>query len=111
MNDQQQNILFEVIDWEKISKEEHPGESGSSTWRIKEFGGLRIRLVKYEPGYLADHWCKKGHVLYCFEGEMQTELEDGRVMKLTAGTCYLVGDNDEAHRSSTPTGCKLFIVD
>ena len=102
---------FQTFDWSAIQREEHKGETGVAYWQVKMMNNIRIRLVEYSAGYKADHWCKKGHVLYCFEGEMQTELEDGRVMKLTAGTCYLVGDNDEAHRSSTPTGCKLFIVD
>ena len=72
---------------------------------------IRVRLVEYSPGYKADHWCKKGHVLYCFVGEMETELENVTIMKLTDGMCYFVGDNNEAHRSSTKAGCKLFIVD
>ena len=102
---------FQTFNWCSIPKEEHKGETGVAYWQMKMLRDIRVRLVEYSPGYKADHWCKKGHVLYCFEGEMQTELEDGRVMKLTAGTCYLVGDNNEAHRSSSSTGCKLFIVD
>ena len=80
-------------------------------WQTQMLSDIRVRLVEYSPGYKADHWCKKGHVLICFEGEMETELEDGRIMKLTKGMCYLVGDNNEAHRSSTTMGCKLFIID
>ena len=72
---------------------------------------IRVRKVEYSPGYKADHWCSKGHVLLCTEGEINTELEDGRIMKMTAGMCYFVGDNNEPHRSSTDKGCKLFIVD
>lgn len=106
-----QSFPFQTFDWSAIQREEHKGETGVAYWQVKMMNNIRIRLVEYSAGYKADHWCKKGHVLYCFEGEMQTELEDGRVMKLTAGTCYLVGDNNEAHRSSTPAGCKLFIID
>jgi quercetin dioxygenase-like cupin family protein len=72
---------------------------------------IRVRMVEYSPGYKADHWCKKGHIIYCIEGEMDTELEDGRIIKLTEGMTYFVGDNSEAHRTSTKNGCKLFIVD
>ncbi|WP_276502687.1 DHCW motif cupin fold protein [Terrimonas pollutisoli] len=106
-----QSFPFQTFDWSSIPKEEHAGETGVAYWQVKMLNNIRIRLVEYSPGYKADHWCKKGHVLYCFDGEMQTELEDGRVMKLTAGMCYLVGDNNESHRSSTIDGCKLFIVD
>jgi hypothetical protein len=67
--------------------------------------------VEYSPGYLADHWCAKGHVLLCLEGELTTELADGRVMQLLPGMSYQVADDTMPHRSSTVTGAKLFIVD
>ena len=103
--------LFETIKWSEVAIEEHPGDTGFATWKVKKLNDIRVRLVEYSPGYKANHWCSKGHVLFCMDGEMDTELEDGRVMKLTKGMCYFVGDNNEAHRSSTSTGCKLFIVD
>lgn len=102
---------FETSDWLAIPGEERKGETGTAWWRIKMMHNIRVRMVEYSPGYKADHWCKKGHVLHCLEGEMDTELEDGRIMKLKAGMTYFVGDNNEAHRSFTATGCKLFIVD
>ena len=105
------NINFQTIDWSAIKKTIHPGETGQATWQTLQFPGLRIRLVEYSPGYLADHWCKKGHIIFCIEGEMQTELEDGRMFILSKGMSYHVGDDCEAHRSSTVGGCKLFVVD
>ena len=74
-------------------------------------GDIRIRMVEYSAGYIADHWCNKGHVIYCIEGKMKTELQDGRIMKLKKGMTYHVGDDSEAHRTSSKKGCKLFIVD
>lgn len=102
---------FETSDWSLIPKEEHRGETGIAYWQVKMMNSIRVRKVEYSPGYKADHWCKKGHVLHCIEGEMTTELEDGRMMKMIAGMTYFVGDNNEAHRSFTSVGCKLFIVD
>lgn len=102
---------FRTLDWTAIPREEHRGETGTAWWQVQHLNTIRVRMVEYSPGYLADHWCKKGHVLFCLEGEMETELEDGRNFTLRAGMCYLVGDNNEAHRSSTRSGCKLFIVD
>jgi hypothetical protein len=102
---------FQTMRWDDIPKEEHKGDTGTAYWQVQKLNDIRVRLVEYSPGYKANHWCSKGHVLFCMEGEMDTELEDGRIMKLTAGMCYFVGDNNEAHRSSTETGCKLFIVD
>jgi quercetin dioxygenase-like cupin family protein len=102
---------FQTLNWSSIPKEEHKGETGMAYWQIQMMNDIRVRMVEYTPGYKADHWCSKGHIFLCAEGELETELEDGRVFKLTKGMCYFVGDNCEAHRSSTKTGCKLFIVD
>ena len=104
-------IPFGTTDWSLVEATEHPGERGAARWRTREFGGIRVRMVEYSPGYLADHWCSKGHILFCLEGELATELEDGRRFLLKAGMSYQVADNAEAHRSSTATGAKLFIVD
>ncbi len=106
-----ENFPFQTLNWASVPKEEHQGETGIAYWQVQTMNDIRIRLVEYSPGYKADHWCSKGHIIYCLEGEMDTELEDGRIMKLTKGMCYMVGDNNEAHRTSTNTGCTLFIVD
>lgn len=105
------NIPFDTTDWSQIEPVEHQGAAGFATWRTQQFGEIRVRMVDYSPGYLADHWCSKGHILLCLEGELHTELEDGRTFILTPGMSYQVADGSEAHRSSTATGAKLFIVD
>jgi hypothetical protein len=103
---------FTATDWSAIPPTRHPGETGEATWRTLTIGDVRIRRVDYSPGYLADHWCDRGHVLFVIEGEVDTELKDGRSFKLTAGMSYQVSDfGDPAHRSSTATGARLFIVD
>ncbi len=108
---QMSDIPFGTTDWSAIPATEHPGETGKALWRTCQFGTIRVRMVQYTPGYLADHWCSKGHILLCLEGELHTELDDGRTFILRPGMSYQVADNAEAHRSSTPCGAKLFIVD
>jgi hypothetical protein len=103
---------FTVTDWEHIPSTEHPGESGTAIWRLIEIGDMRVRMVEYSAGYLADHWCDRGHVLLVLEGELDTELQDGRTVRLVPGMSYQVSDfGAAAHRSSSRTGAKLFIVD
>lgn len=104
-------IPFGVTNWSLIEPTEHSGEAGTATWRTCHFGAIRVRMVEYSPGYLADHWCSKGHILLCMEGELESELDDGRKFTLMPGMSYQVADNAEAHRSYTKTGAKLFIVD
>ena len=105
------DIGFGTTDWQRIEATLHPGETGTAHWRTQQFGAIRVRMVEYSPGYVADHWCVKGHILLCIEGELHTELEDGRTFTLTPGMSYQVADNAEPHRSSTKSGAKLFIVD
>jgi hypothetical protein len=105
------HIPFGTTDWSKVEPTEHSGECGTATWRTQQFNNIRVRMVEYSPGYLADHWCVKGHVLLCLSGELHTELADGRHFVLTPGMSYQVADNAEPHRSLTEAGATLFIVD
>ena len=103
---------FTVTDWSGVAATEHPGETGMALWRTITVGDLRIRQVEYSAGYLADHWCDRGHVFYVLEGELVSELRDGRKTVMTAGMSYHVSDfGDAAHRSSSRTGAKILIVD
>lgn len=106
-----ESFAFESTEWSLVKKSEHAGETGIAYWQTLMMNAIRVRKVEYTAGYKADHWCSKGHIILCTEGEMSTELQDGRVIKLTAGMTYFVGDDCEAHRTFTAAGCKLFIVD
>ncbi len=105
------NIPFGTTDWTTIESTVHHGESGVAYWRTQTFGDIRVRMVEYSAGYVADHWCVKGHILLCLEGELHTELRDGRIVVLKPGMSYQVADEAEPHRSTTESGAKLFIVD
>jgi len=105
------NISFEMTNWSEVERTEHKGEQGSAFWRTRQFGDIRVRMVEYSPGYVADHWCNKGHILLCIEGELHTELADGRKFILTPGISYQVADDTNPHMSYTTTGAKIFIVD
>lgn len=108
---QMADIAFGTTDWSEVPVTVHQGETGEARWRTRQFGAIRVRMVEYSPGYLANHWCSKGHILLILEGSMRTELKDGRVFEMTPGVSYQVADNAEPHRSSTKDGAKLFIVD
>lgn len=105
------DIPFGITNWSLIPQVEHKGERGVAHSRTQQFGDIRVRMVEYSPGYVADHWCKKGHILLCLAGELHTTLEDGRTFDLHPGTSYQVADDTEPHRSSTDIGATLFIVD
>jgi quercetin dioxygenase-like cupin family protein len=106
-----QDVPFCAFDWNNTPSTEHPGISGKAIWRTLEIGNIRVRMVEYTAGYIADHWCSRGHVLLVLEGELTTELSDGRIFKMKPGMSYQVADEINPHRSSTMSGAKLFIVD
>jgi quercetin dioxygenase-like cupin family protein len=108
---QMSDIPFGTTDWEEVPETVHSGETGTARWRTREFGGIRVRIVEYSPGYVADHWCDKGHILYVLDGVLETELFGGRKVTLRPGTSYQVADGQEPHRSVSATGARLFIVD
>ncbi len=105
------SIRFNLINWDEIESERHDGTTGFALWQVKKIGEIRIRKVQYSPGYFADHWCEKGHIIFCIKGEMVTELKDGLKNILKEGMVYFVGDRSDSHRSSTQNGVTLFIVD
>ena len=105
------DLPFTVVDWSTLPHTEHPGTQGMARWRTRPFGPIRVRIVEYSPGYIADHWCSKGHILLCLQGELITELQSGERHVLRAGMSYQVADDTAPHRSSAPSGATLFIVD
>ena len=106
-----QNHPFTQIDWLTIEAKEYAGTTGSAFWKTIFLGDIRVRMVEYSWGYQADHWCEKGHIIYCIDGEMTTELKDGRKITLRKGMSYIVGDGSQAHKTFTDKGARLFIVD
>jgi hypothetical protein len=102
---------FQIIDWATIEKTVHAGETGTGYWQTTQLTGLRMRIVEYSPGYLADHWCQKGHIVYCLSGTFVSELETGETFTLTRGMTYVVSDNLSSHRSISKDGVKLLIID
>src|ERR1700733_3561568 len=105
------NIPFQAIDWSQVPKMEHKGATGTSYWQTIQLGDLRIRIVEYSEGYLADHWCQKGHIVYCLEGEFEGELEDGESFVFRPGMSYIVSDGQSSHRSISAKGVRLLIID
>jgi quercetin dioxygenase-like cupin family protein len=105
------NIPFLTVDWSAVSRTEHKGKTGTAFWQTMQFNGLRVRLVEYSKNYSANHWCEKGHIVYCLKGEFESELKNGETHKLKKGMSYIVSDDLSMHRSSTKKGVKLLIID
>jgi hypothetical protein len=109
MNDN--NIPFQTIDWTTVPKTEYKGENGYALWQTVQFPGLRVRIVEYSKGYIADHWCRKGHIVHCLEGEFVSEMQNGEKFTLTKGMTYVVSDELSSHRSHSTDGVKVMIID
>lgn len=106
-----EGVPFCTTDWSTLPSTVHPGAPGTATWQTFEQGNVRVRMVQYSPGYVADHWCERGHVLLVLDGELITELADGSTVTLTAGMSYQVANGASSHRSRSPRGARLFVVD
>lgn len=104
-------LPFGTVDWSSVETTLHKGAQGEARWRTRQFGDVRVRMLEYSPGYVADHWCSKGHFMFCLEGDLETELADGRRFHLGPGMSYHVADGAEPHRSTTRGGARLYVVD
>lgn len=104
-------IPFQTIDWDEIPETEHIGQTGTSYWKTVQLDGLRVRIVTYSAGYFANHWCQKGHLVHCLEGEFVSQLETGEKVTLSRGMSYIVSDDASSHRSLSKNGVKLLIID
>ena len=104
-------IPFQTINWAAVEKTTYPGQTGTAYWQTLQYNGLRIRLVQYSAGYLADHWCSKGHIVHCLEGSIESELQTGEVFTLAKGMSYVVSDDAGSHRSISKQGVTLLIID
>jgi quercetin dioxygenase-like cupin family protein len=104
-------IPFQIIDWDKVPTTEKNGETGTVRSKTLQFDNIRVRIVEYSAGYRADHWCQKGHIIHCLDGEMVSELEDGTKSIFSKGMTYIVSDDLSSHRSTTANGVKLLIID
>lgn len=103
--------VFAEINWDQVPQEDHPGERGTARSRTFVSKELRVRMVEYSPGYVADHWCHKGHIVLCLRGSFVSRHRDGSVHEIHQGMSYVVGEGETPHRSSSDQGATLFIVD
>jgi hypothetical protein len=106
------NVPLGSTDWSTIPPTVHRGASGTATVRARQLGDIQLRIVDYGAGYMADHWCPKGHILYVLSGALVLEHDDGRVFALAPGMSWHVGDDEgPPHRVTCESGARVFIVD
>lgn len=97
-----------VVDWSRTPATKTAG----ATSRAHKTNDVQLRVVDYDPGYLADHWCSKGHILYVISGSLTIEHGDGKASyELAAGMSWQTADNGPPHRVRSTGGATVFIVD
>ena len=106
-----EKILFQTVDWATVPVTEFAGETGFARQQTIQHDRFRLRLVEYSKEYRSERWCTKGRLVFCLEGEMISELDDGRTYTIGRGMSYEVSDNASRHRFSSKDGVKLLIID
>ncbi len=99
------------MDWSSILAEDHAGETGTASWKTLNIADIRIRMVEFSANYLSDHWCSKGHLIQCLEGEINIFSKTGQTILLKKGMTCIVGNESDAHKTSSVIRCKLLIID
>jgi len=107
-----EHVPYNSINWSNINPVEHKGESGTSFWQTVETGNIRVRIVEYSKGFVADHFCERGHVGLVLEGELQIKLKDRKTFQLKLGMSFLLADDKtNPHTVISDNGAKIFIID
>lgn len=107
-----ENLPIGAIDWSRVPAVVQPGETGTAAARTCDLGDIRLRLVAYSPGYKADHWCAKGHIIYVISGHLVIEHEDETRAVLSPGKSWHAPDNaGPPHRVLCEAGATVFIID
>lgn len=106
-----ESIPFTFVNWEEVEKVRQKGETGFAIVQTAPLNDITIRLVEYSKNYLADHWCTKGHIVYCLEGQFVLELHTGEKYILLKGMSFIVSDDVSNHKAYSKSGAKIFIVD
>lgn len=106
----EQQQAFQLVDWRAVPSTEHPGERGWARWHSVAISSSRLRIVEYSAGYVADHWCTRGHFILVLAGELVAE-QGGQQITLTADRWYQVADGGSGHRFSSEHGARMFVVD
>ena len=106
-----EHLLPESFCWDCLPSEKILGTQGNAFVKKYQAGNIQLRMVRYSEGYLADHWCEKGHIVLVQAGELTVEHADGTERELSEGSVYVVGDKSLPHRLHTTAGATLFIID
>lgn len=93
----------------------------SATWttpvggvreRVVEDGSLRFRLVEFSQEFVEEGWCRRGHIGYMIDGELEIAFAD-HTIRLTAGDgLFIPGGEESKHRATSLTPvARAFLVD
>lgn len=100
-----------MTDWAGVPVTEHPGAQGVARVRAVTLGEVQLRRIVYSAGYLADHWCSKGHIVVVLEGELTMEHRDGAAVRLGSESVYYTADEAGAHRARSQEGATVLVLD
>jgi hypothetical protein len=107
-----ENVGLGAVDWSQVPAVVQAGETGAATARTRALGDIQVRLVEYGPGYRADHWCAKGHIVHVVAGDLVIEHRDGIRFALRPGMSWHAPDDaGPPHRVLCDRGATVFIVD
>jgi hypothetical protein len=106
-----EHLPLEATDWGSVEEERQPGATGHAISKTRSYADVRVRFIEYTPGYLADHWCSKAHVIYCIAGEISIELDNGHRLNVRKGMSLATEQDGTRHRLSSDIGAVIFVVD
>lgn len=97
-------ISFDQIEWEQIRPDVRQ--------KLYSEGSRQIRLVEFETGEGAEHWCETGHIGYVLRGSLSISFS-GEVISFKAGDGLFIPPGAASkHRSvAISSGTQLLMVE
>jgi len=88
-------IDFSTLAWE----EPHPGMRHRCVVR----GGRKLRLLDIAPDFIEADWCRKAHIGYVLEGELELVLPTQTVRYAAGDGFFVLGGEAEGHKAKALT--------
>ena len=104
-------IPFTVTDWTLLPPVDEKGITGLASIKTVNLGDIILRQIEYSSNYEADHFCQKGHIVYCISGSIQIQLSDNSIHTIATGNTFQVSDDASSHKLYSKEGAKVFVTD
>ena len=97
-------VLFDSIEWQEVM----PG----ARFKIFSDGKKQMRLLEFTSEFVEPHWCKKGHIGFVLNGELEIYFA-GKIVNYIQGSGIFIPPGTLTKHKARPItpSVQLFLVE